>query len=177
MFYVGLDIHTKHITICVLNSDGKVHQRCQRQRAETMLLVLRELPESFAVCDEASTGYGRFFELLQPLATRVIVAHPGLLRLIFRSKRWWPSGAIRIASLREQQAGRFVLRLGALSGSIGLDEPPGPHHSRRLADGAAAADQSRVAGDSTLTDRARRSSPHSTRRPRPQEDRDRGHGS
>ena len=98
MFYVGLDIHTKQITICVLNSDGKVHQRCRVQRAETMLLVLRELPESFAVCDEASTGYGRFFELLQPLATRVIVAHPGLLRLIFRSKRWWPSGTIRIAS-------------------------------------------------------------------------------
>lgn len=86
MFYVGLDIHTKQITICVLNSDGKVHQRCQVQRAETMLMVLRELPESFEVCYEASTGYGRFFELLQPLATRVVVAHPGLLRLIFRSK-------------------------------------------------------------------------------------------
>ena len=45
------------------------------------------LPGEFEVCYEASTGYGRLFELLSPLASRVLVAHPGLLRLIFRSKQ------------------------------------------------------------------------------------------
>ncbi len=86
MFYVGLDIHTKHITICVLNNDGKVHQRCQVRQIDQMMGVLEKLPERFEVCYEASTGYGRFFELLVPVAARVLVAHPGLLRLIFRSK-------------------------------------------------------------------------------------------
>ena len=47
---------------------------------------LSELP-AFEVCYEASTGYGRFYELLTTVAARVAVAHPGLLRLIFRSKK------------------------------------------------------------------------------------------
>jgi transposase len=38
------------------------------------------------VCYEASCGYGHYHDLLQPLAARVLVAHPGQLRLIFRSK-------------------------------------------------------------------------------------------
>ena len=86
MFYVGLDVHSKQITICVLNSDGKVHQRCTVRQVSGMVGVLKQLPGSFQVCYEASTGYGALFELLCTLAARVAVAHPGLLRLIFRSK-------------------------------------------------------------------------------------------
>ena len=41
----------------------------------------------FEVCYEASTGFGRFYELLTAVAVRVAVAHPGLLRLIYRSKK------------------------------------------------------------------------------------------
>ena len=51
-----------------------------------MINVLEELSDRFAVCYEASCGYGHYHELLTPLATRVSVAHPGLLTLIFRSK-------------------------------------------------------------------------------------------
>jgi transposase len=86
MFYVGLDIHTKHISICVLNQDGKVHRRDQVRQVDQLVRVLEGLPDRFEVCFEASTGYGRFFELLSVRACRVVVAHPGLLRLIFRSK-------------------------------------------------------------------------------------------
>ena len=45
------------------------------------------LKPPFAVCFEASAGYGYLFERLQRVARRVVVAHPGHLRLIFRSKR------------------------------------------------------------------------------------------
>jgi len=48
--------------------------------------VLQDLPDRFEVCYEASCGYGYFHDLLQPLAVRVLVTHPGQLRLIFRSK-------------------------------------------------------------------------------------------
>jgi transposase len=51
-----------------------------------MLRILRGLPDRFEVCYEASCGYGHYHDLLQPLAARVLVAHPGHLRLIFRSK-------------------------------------------------------------------------------------------
>lgn len=87
MFYVGLDIHTKQITVCVLDGNGKVHRRCQVRRADELVPLLRDLPDRFEVCFEASTGYGRFFEMLTTLASRVVVAHPGLLKLIFRSRR------------------------------------------------------------------------------------------
>jgi transposase len=45
------------------------------------------VPRPFSVCFEASCGYGYLHERLSALARRVAVAHPGKLRLIFRSKR------------------------------------------------------------------------------------------
>jgi transposase len=44
-------------------------------------------PHPLAVCFECSTGYGVFYERLCTLASRVEVAHPGQLRLIFRAKK------------------------------------------------------------------------------------------
>jgi transposase len=86
MFYVGLDIHTKHISICALNEKGQLVLRAQVRTIEEMVRILKGLPERFEVCYEASCGYGHFHDLLRPLAARVLVAHPGQLRLIFRSK-------------------------------------------------------------------------------------------
>ena len=86
MYYVGLDIHTTRISICVLNETGQPVRRCQVRSIPEMLAVLQGLPDRFEVCYEASCGYGHFHDLLRPLATRVVVAHPGQLRLIFRSR-------------------------------------------------------------------------------------------
>jgi transposase len=86
MYYVGLDIHTKRISICVLSETGQLVRRCQVRGIEEMLAALKALPDRFAVCYEASCGYGHYHDLLQPLAARVLVAHPGRLRLIFRSR-------------------------------------------------------------------------------------------
>jgi hypothetical protein len=85
MLYVGLAIHTKHIALCVLNQTGQVVQRARVRGLEEMLRLLKGLPDRFEVCYEASCGYGHYHDLLQPLAARVLVAHPGQLRLIFRS--------------------------------------------------------------------------------------------
>ena len=86
MLYVGLDIHTKHIAVCVLNESGQVARRARVRGIEEMLGILKGLPDRFEVCYEASCCYGHYHDLLQPLAARVLVAHPGQLRLIFRSK-------------------------------------------------------------------------------------------
>lgn len=85
MLYVGLDIHNKHIALCVLNETGQVVQRAQVRAIDQMMRILERLPDRFEVCYEASCGYGHYHDLLRPLATRVLVAHPGQLRLIFRS--------------------------------------------------------------------------------------------
>jgi transposase len=86
MFYVGLDVHSKVIVICILNSDGKVHERHKVRGVDALAAVLLRLPK-FAVCFEASCGYGWLHDLLKPLASSVTVAHPGQLRLIYRSRR------------------------------------------------------------------------------------------
>jgi hypothetical protein len=86
MLYIGLDIHTKHIAFCVLSEKGQLVQRGQMRGLDEVLRILKALPDRFEVCYEASSGYGHYHDLLQPLAARVLLAHPGQLRLIFRSK-------------------------------------------------------------------------------------------
>ena len=86
MLHVGLDIHSTRITIRALDDRGQVVRRAQVRTVEEMLATLKALPDRFEVSYEASCGYGHYHDLLRPLAARVLVAHPGQLRLIFRSK-------------------------------------------------------------------------------------------
>src|SRR5262245_17782985 len=86
MFFVGLDIHSKYIAVCVLNETGQIVRRAQVKTIDHMMCLLEDLKDRFDVCYEASCGYGHFHDLLRPLAARVLVAHPGQLRLIYRSK-------------------------------------------------------------------------------------------
>jgi transposase len=87
MFYVGLDVHFKYTTVCILNDNGKVHRRCTLHSIREVVDLLVDLPGPCQVCYEASTGYGFLFEALSPVAQHIAVAHPGLLRLIYRCKQ------------------------------------------------------------------------------------------
>lgn len=87
MLYVGLDIHLNHISVCVLDQNGKLARRDRVRDAAALVKLLTSLEQPLSVCFEASCGYGRWHEILGRVATRVVVAHPGHLRLIFRSKR------------------------------------------------------------------------------------------
>src|SRR5436305_10692186 len=86
MFYVGLDIHSTRIAVCALSATGQVVHRAQVQGIEEMVRILKSLPDRSEVCYEASCGYGHYHDLLRPQAARVLVAHPGQMRLIFRSR-------------------------------------------------------------------------------------------
>ncbi|WP_287934269.1 IS110 family transposase [Arthrobacter sp.] len=87
MNYVGLDCHQHRSSICILDPNGKiVKQQTVHGRWPQVIDVMAQLPRPFSVCFEASAGYGWLHEKLSPLAQRVAVAHPGQLRLIFRSK-------------------------------------------------------------------------------------------
>jgi len=88
MFFVGLDIHIKHTSICILDKNGKqVRQLKMTGPWSGIVVELKKLKGNIAVCYEASCGYGHIYELLKPVCKRVVVAHPGQLRLIFRSKQ------------------------------------------------------------------------------------------
>lgn len=87
MFYVGVDVHSKVFVVCVLNEGGQVVKRGRFREVSQLLTFLEEIEGRFELCFEASCGYGRWFEIFKKYACRVVVAHPGRLRLIFRSKR------------------------------------------------------------------------------------------
>jgi transposase len=88
MWSVGLDCHQRLYVICVLDENGKeLLLRKIRGGWKQLREVLLGLKQPFQICYEASCGYGVLHDRLQRLAARILVAHPGQLRLIFRSKR------------------------------------------------------------------------------------------
>ena len=88
MRYIGIDVHLRQSTICVLDQRGrKILSRTVKGHFTAVVDELRSIRGPLAVRFEASTGYGSQYEQLQKVARRVVVAHPGHLRLIFRSKR------------------------------------------------------------------------------------------
>ena len=88
MWYVGLDVHAKQSTYCLLDERGKaLRTRTVKGPWDKVLLDLAVIKEPWAVCFEASIGYGVLAMRLEKMARRVVVAHPSQLRLIFRSKR------------------------------------------------------------------------------------------
>jgi transposase len=90
MYIVGLDVHAKRSSMCILDENGKLvkHLEVKGGGWQRMLQVVDEqVPKPFAICYEASCGYGYLHDQLAKRAERVTVAHPGQLRLIFRSKK------------------------------------------------------------------------------------------
>jgi transposase len=88
MLYVGLDVHSRQSSLCILNSAGGTVNEIQLKGPQSGVVDrLRQLDEPFSICYEASCGYGHLYEALRPLAHHVAVAHPAKLRLIYKSKR------------------------------------------------------------------------------------------
>lgn len=88
MYYVGLDVHWSMSVMCILNSDGKlVKSVTVRGPWPKVIESLKGIKGPMAICYEASCGYGHLYDQLRQIAQRVVVAHPGQLRLIFRSKK------------------------------------------------------------------------------------------
>jgi len=87
MLYVGLDYHVMKSVFQVLDENGKkLFPKTIHGPAEKLLDELSKLPRPFEICFEASCSCGFLHDKLLSIAKRVVVAHPGKLRLIFRSK-------------------------------------------------------------------------------------------
>jgi transposase len=88
MFFVGLDVHQKRSSVCILDGNGKkVKELAVLGNWERLVEEVTKLPRPMAICFEASCGYGYLYQQLVKIADRVVVAHPGKLRLIFQTKR------------------------------------------------------------------------------------------
>ena len=91
MLFIGLDVHLRGSNICILEQKGdavKVTKEFQvRGPRRKVIETLGKLKRPFKVCYEASCGYGYLHRELSGMAEQIQVAHPGQLRLIFKSKR------------------------------------------------------------------------------------------
>lgn len=89
MYYVGIDVHQRRSSVEILDCHGALYKRFEVRgsRAELVAKIVAETPQPYAVAYEASCGYGYLHDALVRIAARVEVAHPGHLRLIFRSKQ------------------------------------------------------------------------------------------
>lgn len=88
MLSIGLDAHERTSSLCILDTSGRtVKELTLKGHPRRVLQWLQELDEPFKICFEASTNYGWLYDELKTTAAEVLVAHPGRLRLIFRSRR------------------------------------------------------------------------------------------
>lgn len=86
MYSIGIDVHERYSNVCILDVDGKRTKEARVRTSDLPDFLSRE-PGPRQLCFEASLGYGTIYDRLTPIADRVLVAHPGHLRLIFRSKK------------------------------------------------------------------------------------------
>src|SRR5262245_51883330 len=88
MNYVGIDLHKKTITIHVVNQERKKvdHKRLYCLPSQPIVDYFEKLGPFQAVI-EATASYEWLVRLLEPLATRIILAHPQKLRIIAESTR------------------------------------------------------------------------------------------
>ncbi len=88
MWYVGMDVHSNYTTLCILDENGKIVKEQEvHGPLPAAVAAARQIQQPFMVCYEASCGYGWLHDQLAGVAAKVVVAHPGKVRLIFRSKR------------------------------------------------------------------------------------------
>jgi len=90
MKYVGVDLHKKSISICVVVLEGRKRKVLARKRfacqdVDGIYQFFRELG-TFQVVVEATASYEWFAGLVERLADRVVLAHPKKLRIIAESK-------------------------------------------------------------------------------------------
>jgi len=88
MNYVGIDLHKQSITVCVVDQDRNVLQTRRFLCADTARIdaFFARLGDFEAVV-EATASYEWLVGRIEPVARRVVLAHPGKLRVIAESTK------------------------------------------------------------------------------------------
>jgi transposase len=88
MNFIGVDLHKKSITLCVMNENLKVLSRktLYCDQLDQFVEFFRQF-RPFKVVVEATASYLWFVELVEPLAEKVVLANPKKLRIIAESTK------------------------------------------------------------------------------------------
>jgi transposase len=84
--FIGVDLHKKSITVCVWNPLGP--SRIRRLACDDVLKISSFFSDNkpFQVSVEATASYHWFIELLEPMADKIVLAHPKKMRIIAESR-------------------------------------------------------------------------------------------
>ena len=102
MYYVGIDLHRKYLTVCVLDSDGAVVAEVRRlpTTAEAVLATLGRWAKPVAVAMAATLHWAWLYDLLCGHGYTVRVAHPFQVKLIVHARcKTDPIDARKLADL------------------------------------------------------------------------------
>ena len=88
MLYAGIDLHKESITVCLTDRDCSKH-RIHRFACNDVprISTFFATHGPFEAVVEATAGYDWFVQLIEPLATRVVLANPKKLRVIAESTK------------------------------------------------------------------------------------------
>ena len=88
MNYVGIDLHKKTISLCLVNQEREVLKRKKFycNAPEHIVAFFKEI-RPFEAVVEATASYEWLVGLIEPLADRVLLAHPRKMRVIAESTR------------------------------------------------------------------------------------------
>lgn len=88
MKFVGVDLHKHTITLCVVDASRKMLSRKRFSNLMSKEIVqFLKIQGEFQLTVEATASYEWFVQLVEPLASRIVLAHPGKLRVIAESTR------------------------------------------------------------------------------------------
>lgn len=88
MNFVGIDLHKKTITLCVVDKERTVLDRKRFYCSEPERIAgFFEGLGTFQAVVEATASYEWLVSLIEPLADRIVLAHPKKLRVIAESTR------------------------------------------------------------------------------------------
>jgi transposase len=88
MLYAGIDLHKKTITVCVRDqARQRVTLRTLDCRPEDKIVEFFKELGPFEAVVEATSSYEWLWQLLEPYAERLVLAHPKKLRVIAESTR------------------------------------------------------------------------------------------
>jgi transposase len=88
MNFVGIDLHKKTITLCVVDKERTVLDRKRFYCSEPERIAgFFETLAPFQAVVEATASYEWLVSLIEPLADRIVLAHPKKLRVIAESTR------------------------------------------------------------------------------------------
>jgi transposase len=88
MLFIGVDLHKHTITMAVVDASRKLISRKRFSNLQTdKMVVFLKTFGTVRLTVEATASYEWFVELVEPIVERVILAHPGKLRIIAQSTR------------------------------------------------------------------------------------------